>query len=188
MLKLKGSKYIFIFLLPCISLFLLLSAEELAPFQEQAQVYRNRGLQFQNQGRLNEAMAAYQQAITVDPSFVVAYNDLGIVYEAKGWMDKAEEAYLSGLDVDPNYPNLYSNLAMLYEQKQDYRRAAIFWKRRVELGSPYEAWTEKAKTRLATLRRAVPELRQAYLQEEAEDLAREIAMARQAKRVKELAE
>jgi tetratricopeptide (TPR) repeat protein len=188
MLELLNRRYIFICLFAGVCLFFLFSAEELSPFQEDAQVYRNRGLQFQQQGRLNEAMTCYQKAITLDPNFVIAYNDLGIIYEAKGWLDKAEEVYLAGLEVNPDYPSLCSNLAMLCEQKGDYKRAATFWKKRIKLGNLDEAWTEKAKARLEAVRRAVPELRQEYLQDEAAELARELSIKKQARRLKDLAE
>ena len=159
MLQLSTRKDILIFLLPCVFLFCLLSAAELTPFQEEAELYRKQGLQFQRQGRLDEAMACYQKAIVLDPDFVSVYNDLGIIYEARGESDKAEEVYLSALEIDPNYPNLYSNLAMLYESKQEYERAATFWKKRIELGDSEDAWTEKAKERLAALSVSLSELK-----------------------------
>ncbi len=186
MLKLyKRNKFI-IFLLPVVILFLLLAARESIPFQEQPGFFRNRGLQLQQQGRLNEAITCYQRAITLDPNFVAVYNDLGIIYEASGWLDKAEEVYLAGIDVDPNYVNLYSNLAMLYERKQDYVRAAAFWRKRIELGNYDDPWTQKAQIRLEALRRAFPQLRQRYLQDEARQLSRELSIRRRVERLKGL--
>ena len=183
MLKLVRSNRGFILLLPVILLFLLLSAEESIPYQREVQIYRNKGLEFQRQERLDEAMVCFQKAIALDPDFVVAYNDLGIIYEAKGWLDKAEKVYLAGLEIDPSYPNLYSNLAMLYEQKQDYKRAASFWKKRIELGIPGDVWTEEAIGRLGALRRTSPALREEYVKEEARQLAREISLKKRIERL-----
>ncbi len=189
MLKLEKRTYLFIFSFLCIFLVSLpSSAKELTSIQEQAQFYRNQGLKFQRQGRLDEAITCYQKAIILDPNSAVAYNDLGIIYEAKGWLDRAEEIYLTALEISPGYPNLYSNLAMLYEQKGNYKRAAAFWKKRIELGSPDEDWTQKAKQRLEALRREVPELRQEYIQEEIFKLAQELSNKKRIKRLKDLSE
>ena len=159
MLELSKRSSLFIFLLLCLVLPSLLSAQELTLLQEQARDYRNQGFEYQRQARLDEAMICYQKAMQLDRYFVIAYNDLGIIYEAKGWLDRAERIYLAGLEVNPNYLNLYSNLAMLYEQKEDYKRAVTYWERRIELGSPDEEWVKKAKERLDVLKKVVPELK-----------------------------
>ena len=78
------------------------------PVQEEVQLYRKQGLQFQRQGRLDEAMACYRKAIALDPNFVIATMTRGL-FMKQGELDKAEEVYLSALGIDPNYPNLYSN-------------------------------------------------------------------------------
>jgi tetratricopeptide (TPR) repeat protein len=92
-------------------------------------------------------MAFYQKAVQLDPAYAVAYNDLGIVCEAKGFMERAEESYLQAIKVNPNYLSAYTNLALVYENKRDLQKAAFYWKRRSELGSQDDPWTEKAKKR-----------------------------------------
>jgi tetratricopeptide (TPR) repeat protein len=77
---------------------------------------------------------------------------------------------------------------MLYERRGDYRHAAAFWERRIELGSAGEVWTEKAKQRLEALRRNMPELRQQYIQEEIFKLVQELSSRKRIKRFKDLAE
>ena len=151
MLKLRVAVSIVLFLLPYIFINFLFSAEELTPFKEQAQIYREQGLQFQNSGRLDQALSCYQKAVALDPGLIVAYNDLGIIYEAMGNLDEAERIYLAGLNKNPSYPNFYSNLAMLCEQKGQYQRAAAFWQKRIQLGKPDDAWTQRARQRLAAI-------------------------------------
>lgn len=188
MLKFKKKTFIYIFLI--ISFFFpsLLSAKEISLLQERSLFYRKRGLEFQSQGRLDEAMVCYRKAIILDPTFIAAYNDLGVIYEAKGMQEKAEEIYLAGLEVDPNYPNLYTNLAMLCEEKEEYIRAAKYWKKRIELGRPDDVWRKKAEERLVALREFVPELRQEYFMQIAKELAQELATNKRNQRLKELAE
>jgi tetratricopeptide (TPR) repeat protein len=184
----KKSCYVFIFLTVCLILPPLLPAKELPLLLERSRYYRKKGFEYQSQGRLDEAMVCYHKAIILDPTYTAAYNDLGIVYEAKGKDDEAEEAYLAGLKTNPNYPNLYTNLAMLYEKKKEYVRAAKFWKKRIELGSPGDVWVKKAEERLVALREFVPELKQEYLRQQAAELAQELANKKRNERLKELAE
>ena len=42
------------------------------------EVYNNLGMAFQEQQRLNEAVASYQQAIQLKPDYADAYNNLGM--------------------------------------------------------------------------------------------------------------
>jgi tetratricopeptide (TPR) repeat protein len=83
----------------------------------------------------------------MDSSFATAYNDAGVVYEAKGQIDRAEGAYLKAISIDPAYLSSYANLALLYEGKRDLAKAAEFWKKRAELGSLDDSWTNSARER-----------------------------------------
>ncbi len=118
----------------------------------QAQQYRQAGLEKQRIGNLSEAMSLYQKAIAVDPGYAVAYNDLGVVYEAMGLPARAEESYLKALKIDPGYLGAYTNLALFYENKRDLEKAAFYWGKRAQIGSPDDPWTQKAARRLKDIR------------------------------------
>lgn len=125
--------------------------DTLSPQQRQARLYREEGYKQQQLGNMDEAMSLYQKAIELDPAYAVTYNDLGIVYEAKDMPERAEEMYLKAIQIDPNYLSAYSNLALLYENKRNLEKASFYWQKRVELGSPDDPWTQKAKERLGDL-------------------------------------
>lgn len=118
----------------------------------QARSYRQAGLECQRVGNLSEAMALYQKAVAVDPSYGEVYNDLGVIYEALGSVDKAEECYLKSLKIDPAYTSVYTNLALLYENKRDLEKAAFYWGKRAQIGSSDDPWTQKAASRLKDIR------------------------------------
>lgn len=122
--------------------------ENLTEFQIDARAYRAQGLEAQRIGDLDRAMTLYQKAIELDPAYAVAYNDLGIIYEANGFLDRAEASYLKATKVDPGFLSAYSNLASVYETKRDLKKAAIYWRKRAELGDPDDLWTQKAQDRL----------------------------------------
>jgi len=114
---------------------------------EDAMEYRAQGLQAQKRGDLDAAFTFYQKATLLDPNYAVVFNDLGVLYETKGDFAHAEENYHQAIKVDPRYLSPYSNLALLYESKRDFNSAAIYWQKRVELGSPDDPWTTKARSR-----------------------------------------
>jgi Flp pilus assembly protein TadD len=123
------------------------SQRELTELQKQARDYRKQGLEMQNLGNLDAAASFYQKALQLDPGYVVPYNDLGVIYEAAGAIDRAEESYFKAIQINPKYLSPYSNLALLYENKRDLQKAAVYWKKRADLGAPEEAWTQKALQR-----------------------------------------
>ena len=62
------------------------------------------------QGQLEPAIAAYQQAIQIDPNHAKAHNNLGTVYDRKGQLEQAIVAYQQAIQIDPNYADAYTNL------------------------------------------------------------------------------
>ena len=126
--------------------------EELSALQKQARMYRAQGVAYQGIGNLDAAMSLYQKAIELDPKYAVVYNDLGVAYEEAGLIDQAEESYLKAIKVDPFFLSPYSNLALVYESKRDLDKAYLYWRKRAELGSSDDPWTEKAKQRLSDIR------------------------------------
>jgi len=122
--------------------------ENLTELQKQARMYREQGLNFQEMGNLEAALSLYQKAIELDPTYAVAYNDLGVIYETFESPDRAEQSYLQAVKIDPTYLSAYTNLAIFYENNRNLGKAAYYWQRRAELGSPDDPWTKKARQRL----------------------------------------
>jgi len=120
--------------------------------QEQANKYRELGVEYQRMGNLAEALSFYQKAIAMYPNFAVAYNDIGVIYEAMGSLDLAEENYLKSIKVDPAYSSAYTNLALFYEGQRNLKKAEFYWGKRVEVGSPDDPWTQRAGNRLRDIR------------------------------------
>lgn len=118
---------------------------------QEARAYREDGLKAQQSGDVHNAIAKYQKAVLLDPSYATAYNDLGISHEALGQLPEAKQAYLHCLDIDPQYVSAYTNLAMLHERQGDFGTALVYWQRRAEMGTPSDPWTGKAKERIAEL-------------------------------------
>ncbi|MEI6632096.1 MAG: tetratricopeptide repeat protein, partial [bacterium] len=135
----------------------LCAAKELSPMQEQALNYRDRGLELQRQGNLEEALSFYQKALLACPEYTVAYNDAGVILEGLGRIEEAKEMYFKAIKVDPDYVNSYSNLAIIYEGEGNYTEALNYWMKRATFGAPDDPWTEAARRRIDDITEAYPE-------------------------------
>jgi tetratricopeptide (TPR) repeat protein len=67
-----------------------------------------------NEGKLDEAEAAYRELIAKDPSIPQLHHNLAIVLTRKKDMAGAEAEYLKAVEVRPDYSDGYSGLTNLY--------------------------------------------------------------------------
>ena len=76
-------------------------------------------------GQFDEALAAFQQAIDLNPGAVGAYNGIGRVYYHTGPARTAIEAYERAIALDPHYIDPYYGLGILYSAQLGEYDAAI---------------------------------------------------------------
>ncbi len=65
-------------------------------------------------GRGDEAVAAYEEALRHDPDFSSAWSNLGVLYQTRRNYQKAEECLTRALTLDPDSAVKHNNLANLY--------------------------------------------------------------------------
>jgi tetratricopeptide (TPR) repeat protein len=89
-----------------------------------AERWFEKGLELEQLGApLADIVAAYEQALTLDPASTGALVNLGTVYfNARAWRD-AERYYRQALEVDPNYALAHFNLGNLFDEKGDRENA-----------------------------------------------------------------
>ncbi|SVB24131.1 uncharacterized protein METZ01_LOCUS176985, partial [marine metagenome] len=76
----------------------------------QSLFYINLGNVLQEQGRLEESIQAYQQAIHLQPDHADAYSNLGIVLQKQGRLEESIQAYQQAIRIQPEHTGAYSNL------------------------------------------------------------------------------
>ena len=86
--------------------------------------YIEAAAKFKNDGFLNEAEAAYLQALKLLPSSLVARYNLANLQKAQGRMNEAKANYEIALKVDPNAFQVHFNLANLLRSLGDLDSAA----------------------------------------------------------------
>ncbi len=80
------------------------------PHPAMARVHYNLGNVLHLQGRLDEAVGAYRQALVFDPGHVRAHNNLGIALKELGMLTEAAASFREAARVNPGYLECHYNL------------------------------------------------------------------------------
>jgi tetratricopeptide (TPR) repeat protein len=84
-----------------------------------------------------DVIAAYEKAISLDPSAAGAMVNLGTLYfNAREW-PKAEHYYRMALDTDPQYALAHFDLANLYDERGERARAFEHYEQALKLSPDY---------------------------------------------------
>lgn len=79
-----------------------------------AAVHAFRGLCLEGAGLIEEAIAAYEEAVQYDKWISTVWSNLGLLYARRGDTGKAVAAYEQAIAADDRNPFAYSNLAAAY--------------------------------------------------------------------------
>ena len=90
---------------------------------DNAGIYLNRGVTFNDAGELDEAIADFSQALTLAPMFMMAHTDLGIAQMHKGKVDEAIACYQKAIALDPKSVLAHYNLGDALEVKGKFDEA-----------------------------------------------------------------
>jgi tetratricopeptide (TPR) repeat protein len=107
----------------------------------------------------HEAVAEYERALELDPSFLDAHFGLGDMLEDKGLYLEAIARYRRVLALEPTHPGALFAIARAYE-KVDVQEAIAGWARYLEVAAtiPSEReWLDIARGHLERLKRFAEE-------------------------------
>ncbi len=105
---------------------LLHRAEELDPTNPE--VYFVGAYFAQKAGDLEEADANYRRSLELEPTNSAINNNLAMLYESMGATDHAEIHLLEQLHLAPWKRSVYLSLAGFYRRRENYHKAAQFYK------------------------------------------------------------
>lgn len=74
-------------------------------------------MEFFTQDRLDEAVAAYQQALEEDPNYVDALHALAMTYAHQEKLDEAIQVGKRLIEIAPDDELAYTSLSIFYQQK-----------------------------------------------------------------------
>ena len=95
--------------------------------------YNNLGVLWKEQERLDDAIAAYQQALARAPGYAAAHYNLGVAYRAKGQMGPAAECFRRAIDNDPEHARALAALGRVLQTLAQAADAVPFLKRAIAL-------------------------------------------------------
>jgi len=88
-----------------------------------AELYTILGKTYKNLGQFDQAIAAHEQAIKIDPNCYRAWNNLGIVHFSRNNYVEAEQCYQKALAIEPKYAFAIASLGALYINRNRPERA-----------------------------------------------------------------
>jgi len=92
-----------------------------------ARPHNNLGLALYGQGRLDEAVAQYLQALRINPRYPQAHNNLGAALAAKGAFDDAISYYCQALRIRPNDPETHNNWGAALHRQGKLEEAIVHY-------------------------------------------------------------
>jgi len=79
--------------------------------------FYNQGMELFVEGKLDEAVAAYQRALEQDPSYADALHALAMIYAHQEKFDEAIETAQRLIEITPDDELAYTSLSIFYQKK-----------------------------------------------------------------------
>ena len=89
----------------------------------EARKHYNAGVALGIEGRLEEAIAEYDEAIRLNPQYTLAYNARGAAYNDSGQPEKAIPDFDEAIRLNPQHVSAYNNRGIAYDRLGQYPRA-----------------------------------------------------------------
>lgn len=81
------------------------------------EAYYNQGMELFLEDRLDEAVAAYQKALQLDPRYADALHALAMAHANQNRLDEAIELGRKLIEVSPDDELAYTSLSIFYQRK-----------------------------------------------------------------------
>jgi predicted O-linked N-acetylglucosamine transferase (SPINDLY family) len=88
-------------------------------------------------GRVDEAEAAFRQALQIRPDLAAAHNNLGTVLRLQTKLAEAEKCFQKALNLQPNYIDALSNLGVVLAEQNRLDEAVACFQKTVQLQPDY---------------------------------------------------
>jgi tetratricopeptide (TPR) repeat protein len=95
--------------------------------------FNNLGVIAVDEGKIQEGIAFYQTALSINPHIIETHNNLGAAYMLQGMTDQAIAEYQQAVAINPNLAQVRANLGMAYAKKGFLNEAVEELKMAVEL-------------------------------------------------------
>jgi predicted O-linked N-acetylglucosamine transferase (SPINDLY family) len=100
---------------------------------EEAQQVYQMGNALAAQGQMDQAVAHYERALSLNPDYAAAHNNLGVVLAAQGQIDQAVAHYERALSLKPDYVEAHNNLGLALMVQGQADQALVHCERALSL-------------------------------------------------------
>ena len=99
----------------------------------------NMGNALKDQGKLEEAIEAYNKALAIKPDYAEAYNNMGNALKDQGKLEEAIEAYNKALAIKPDYAEAYNNMGNALKDQGKLEEAIEAYNKALAIKPDYES-------------------------------------------------
>ncbi len=108
----------------------------LAPRPLPEDIYRE-GNRLRDQGRTEEAIACYRQAVEMNPEYAEAWNSMGNMFRDQVKPREAMTCYRKALEINPNYVQACNNLGIVLEDQERIDEAILCYREAMRIDPNY---------------------------------------------------
>jgi len=109
----------------------------ISKYQTVALAYYNRGLEYMNENKMDQALTDYNKAIELKPNYTEAYVNRGNIMRGNQKNVDALNDYNKALAVNPNFSKAYFNRGILYMNEQRFEESLSDFSKAIELNPRY---------------------------------------------------
>ncbi|MCD4715804.1 MAG: tetratricopeptide repeat protein [Desulfobacterales bacterium] len=99
--------------------------------------HNNLGNALARQGRLNEAIEHYTEALKIRPGYAIAHDNLGATLARQGNYEEAIKHYGIALKIKPDYAEAHNNLAVVLKKQGNLDEAITHFVRALDIKPDY---------------------------------------------------
>ena len=96
-----------------------------------------KGVDFENAGQIEQAIAEHEEAVRQDPKLVQAHANLIGLYGRSGHPEKAEQAYRAVVAINPNLPQSHYDYGVFLISRQRFPEAESAFRKALESSPNY---------------------------------------------------
>ena len=97
--------------------------------------HANLGVVLARRGRVDEAVACFQQALKIKPDYAEAHNNLGVALADQGRLDEAIQHYRKALEIEPDYAEAHTSLGIALAGRGQSDEAMAHYRKALAINS-----------------------------------------------------
>lgn len=96
-----------------------------------------KGVQFDNEGKYDQAIIEFNKAIEINPKYADTFNRRGLVYSNLKKYEQAINDYTAAIQLNPKYTDAYNNRGVVYFELDQSDKAISDYTKAIEIDPKY---------------------------------------------------